>query len=157
MSRIALFPGTFDPFTNGHKDIVAKGLDLFDEIIIAIGVNALKKTMFTLETRKNWIEDIYKNEPKVRVVDYSGLTIQFCSEVGAGFILRGLRTIADFEYEKQIAMVNHDLDSSVQSVFVLSEQQYTAVSSTVIRDLITHGGDYSRYLPEEVDVDAARS
>ncbi len=157
MPRIALFPGTFDPFTNGHKDIVTKGLDLFDEIIIAIGVNALKKTMFTLETRKNWIDSIYKDEPKVRVVDYSGLTIQFCAEIGANFILRGLRTVADFEYEKQIAMVNHDLDSTIQSVFVLSEQQFTAVSSTVIRDLITHGGDYSRYLPVEVDVDAVRS
>jgi pantetheine-phosphate adenylyltransferase len=152
MTKVALFPGTFDPFTNGHLDIVNKGLTLFDEVVIAIGLNALKKTMFSLETRMDWINACFKDEPRVRVTSYSGLTIKFCDEVGAQFILRGLRTVGDFEYEKQIAMVNSDLNSKVQSVFVLSEQKYTAVSSTVIRDLITHGGDFKQYLPEQVKV-----
>ncbi|MFT4521873.1 MAG: pantetheine-phosphate adenylyltransferase [Bacteroidia bacterium] len=153
MSKIAIFPGTFDPYTNGHKDIVLKGLDIFDEVIIAIGVNALKKTMFSLAKRKAWIEQVHANDSRIKVMTYSGLTIKFCEEVNAQFILRGLRTIGDFEYEKQIALVNSDLNQSIQSVFVLSEQQYTAVSSTVIRDLIRHGGSYARYLPAEVRVD----
>ncbi len=151
--RIALFPGTFDPFTNGHLDIVEKGLGLFDEVVVAVGENASKKTMFDLETRMKWISKCFENEPRVKVTQYSGLTIQFCNEVNATFILRGLRTIGDFEYEKQIAMVNADLDPSVQSVFVLSEQKYTAVSSTVIRDLILHGGNYAPYLPKAVTID----
>ncbi|MBO6515930.1 MAG: pantetheine-phosphate adenylyltransferase [Bacteroidia bacterium] len=156
MTKRAIFPGTFDPFTNGHLDIVRKGLDLFDEIVIAIGVNALKKTMFDLETRKRWIEECFSTEPKVKVDSYSGLTINYCDQIDARFILRGLRTIADFEYEKQIAMVNSDLNPSIQSIFVLSEQKYTAVSSTVIRDLIVHGGDYTQYLPDAVKVEQAR-
>ncbi|MCO4820382.1 MAG: pantetheine-phosphate adenylyltransferase [Bacteroidetes bacterium] len=151
--RIALFPGTFDPFTNGHLDIVEKGLGLFDQVVVAVGENASKKTMFDLETRMKWISKCFENEPRVKVTQYSGLTIQFCNEVNATFILRGLRTIGDFEYEKQIAMVNADLDPSVQSVFVLSEQKYTAVSSTVIRDLILHGGNYAPYLPKAVTID----
>ncbi len=150
--KTALFPGTFDPFTNGHLDIVQNGLNLFDKVVIAVGENASKKTMFDLATRIQWIEDVFKNEPRVVVKHYSGLTIHFCKEVGAQYILRGLRTIGDFEYEKQIAMVNADLAPTVQSVFVLSEQKYTAVSSTVIRDLILHGGDYASYLPEAVTI-----
>ncbi|MFT5724881.1 MAG: pantetheine-phosphate adenylyltransferase [Bacteroidia bacterium] len=150
--KTALFPGTFDPFTNGHLDIVQKGLNLFDIVVIAVGENASKKTMFDLETRMGWIKDCFQDDARVKVVHYTGLTIHFCAEVGAKYILRGLRTIADFEYEKQIAMVNSDLDPTIQSVFVLSEQKYTAVSSTVIRDLIQHGGDYSKYLPEAVKV-----
>ena len=153
--RIALFPGTFDPFTNGHLDIVQKGLTLFDEVIVAVGENASKKTMFDLDTRMSWINACFKDEPRVKVKHYSGLTIHFCKEVKTNFILRGLRTIGDFEYEKQIAMVNADLAPAVQSVFVLSEQKYTAVSSTVIRDLILHGGNYQPYLPEGVIIDEA--
>ncbi|MBI1306180.1 MAG: pantetheine-phosphate adenylyltransferase [Bacteroidetes bacterium] len=155
MPKIAVFPGTFDPFSNGHRDIVEKGLKMFDEVIIAIGVNALKKTMFPLEKRVEWIRNTYTNEPRVRVETYSGLTIKYCAEVNAGFILRGLRTVADFEYEKQIALVNSDQNHAIQSVFVLSEQKYTAVSSTVIRDLILNGGDYSLYLPQTVEVHTA--
>ena len=155
--RIALFPGTFDPFTNGHLDIVQKGLGLFDEIVVAVGENASKKTMFNMETRLRWINKVFENEPRVTVKRYTGLTIQFCTTVSASFILRGLRTVGDFEYEKQIAMVNADLNPDVQSVFVLSEQKYTAVSSTVIRDLILHGGNYGPYLPEGVTVSQERT
>jgi pantetheine-phosphate adenylyltransferase len=155
MGHIAIFPGTFDPFTNGHDDIVLKGLNMFDEIIIAVGVNALKKSMFPLETRMGWIRDTYKGNVRVKVESYQGLTIKFCEEVGASVILRGLRTVADFEYEKQIALVNHDQNPKVQSVFVLSGQKYMTVSSTVIRDLITNGGNYSQYLPKTVEVQKA--
>ncbi len=153
----ALFPGTFDPFTNGHLDIVEKGLDIFDEIIIAIGTNALKKTMFDLETRKKWIRDCFPNNPRVTIVDYQGLTINYCADNNIGFILRGLRTSNDFEYEKQIAFVNSDLAPTIQSVFVLSGQKYGAVSSTVIRDLIRHHGDFSKYVPKAVTIDLERS
>lgn len=152
----AFFPGTFDPFTNGHLDIVNKGLTMFDEVVVAIGVNALKKTMFDLETRLNWIQECFKHDNRVRVVSYEGLTIKACKRHQTQFILRGLRTAADFEYEKQIALVNSDQDPEIQSVFVLSEQQYTAVSSTVIRDLIRHGGDFKKYLPDAVDVSAVQ-
>lgn len=127
MTSIAVFPGTFDPYTNGHHDIVLKGLRMFDEVIIAVGVNALKTTMFPLEKRLEWIQNVYADEPRVRVKHYEGLTIRFCEKMGAGFILRGLRTVGDFEYEKQIALVNSDQNPDVQSVFVLSEQKYTAV------------------------------
>jgi len=149
----ALFPGTFDPFTIGHHDIVRRGLLLFDEIIIAIGINSSKTTMFDLELRLKWINDCYAQEPRVSVVTYSGLTINCCVKVNAAFILRGLRTNHDYEYEKQIAMVNADQNSDIETVFILSEHEYSSVSSTIIRDLIRHDGDYSRYLPDSVVID----
>ncbi len=155
MKHIALFPGTFDPFTNGHLDIVNKGLTMFYSIVIAIGVNAGKKDMFSMELRKKWIEAVFKGNQSVRVISYSGLTINICDEVGAGFILRGLRTVADFEYERQIALVNESISPGIQSVFTMSGQENSIVSSTIIRDLIRHGGDYRRYLPEAVKVEEA--
>lgn len=157
MSKIAVFPGTFDPFTNGHKDIVEKGLNLFDHVIVAIGINALKKRMFTLEQRIRWIEDVFQENDRVSVASYEGLTIDFCQENNAGFLLRGLRSITDFEYERQIALVNSDMNRDVQSVFIMSEQKHSIVSSSIVRDIILHKGDYSRFLPEEVKVDEARS
>jgi len=155
MSKIAVFPGTFDPFTNGHHDIVLKGLEIFDEIIIAIGVNVLKKRMFPLEKRMEWIMNVFKNDPRVRVDSYSGLTIDFCKENNAQFLLRGLRTMTDFEYERQIAFVNAEMNSNVQSVFIMSEQKHSVVSSSIVRDVILHKGDYSRFIPKEVRVEEA--
>lgn len=155
MARIAVFPGTFDPFTNGHKDIVEKGLLIFDEIVIAIGVNALKKNMFPLEKRMEWIRAVFAHEPRVKVSFYEGLTIEFCLQHKAGFLLRGLRTIADFEYERQIAFVNSEMNRDVHSVFVMSDQRHSSVSSTIVRDIILHKGDYSRFIPREVRVDEA--
>lgn len=149
----ALFPGTFDPFTNGHLDIIRKGLRIFDEIIIAIGVNATKNEMFPIAYRKQWIEDVFKDESRVKVATYSGLTIEFCRETQSNFILRGLRSIVDFEYEKQIAHVNEQLYPVVQSVFVISEQQYSVISSTIVRDLIRHRADFRQYLPTAVKVE----
>ena len=126
---------------------------MFDEIIIAIGVNVLKKKMFPLEKRIEWIENVFSNEPRVSVMTYEGLTIEFCQKTKCNFILRGLRTSSDFEYERQIAFVNSNLNPNVQSVFVMSEQKNSIVSSSIVRDLILHGGNYSEYIPAEVKVE----
>ena len=152
-TKIAVFPGTFDPFTNGHYDIVIKGLRLFDEIIIAIGMNATKLSMFPVEKRKEWIEKVFEGDERVKVQLYRGLTTEYCKEVDAQYILRGLRTATDFEYERQIALVNESLNDDVVSVFVMSDQKNGIISSTIVRDLILHKGAYKQYIPEEVRVD----
>jgi len=150
MNRKAIFPGTFDPFTNGHLDIVQRGLKLFDEVVVAIGVNAGKKHLFSLEQRTLWLEKLFENEPRVSVIHYEGLTATFAESIGAQFILRGLRTTQDFTYEQQIAYVNEDLTEAVQSVFVMSDQQNASVSSTIVRDLIRYNGAFQKYLPIEI-------
>lgn len=153
MTKIAVFPGTFDPFTNGHYDIVLKGLRLFDEIVIAIGENARKKNMFPVDKRKEWIENVFEGDERILVQIFEGLTTEFCKEVRAQYILRGLRTVADFEYERQIALVNESLNDEVTSIFVMSDQKNGIISSTIVRDLILHNGAYQQYIPEEVRVD----
>ena len=150
MSKVALFPGTFDPFTLGHLDIVNRGLNMFDEVVVAIGMNTEKKHMFSLEQREQWIKEIFDNEPRVRVASYEGLTAKYAEQIGAHFILRGLRTNQDFTYEKQIAYVNEDMSPSINSVFLMSHQTNATVSSTIVRDLIQFGGDYEKYLPTSV-------
>ena len=147
MSKIALFPGTFDPFTLGHLDIVNRGLNMFDEVVVAIGVNTGKKHMFSLKQREQWIKEIFENEPRVRVASYEGLTAKHAEQIGAQFILRGLRTNQDFTYEKQIAYVNEDMSPTINNVFLMSHQTNATVSSTIVRDLIQFGGDYEKYLP----------
>jgi pantetheine-phosphate adenylyltransferase len=150
MSKVALFPGTFDPFTLGHLDIVNRGLNMFDEVVVAIGTNMEKKHMFSLEQREQWIKEIFDIEPRVRVDSYEGLTAKYAEQIGAHFILRGLRTNQDFTYEKQIAYVNEDISPSINSVFLMSHQTNATVSSTIVRDLIQFGGDYEKYLPTSV-------
>ena len=150
MSKVALFPGTFDPFTLGHLDIVNRGLNMFDEVVVAIGMNTGKKHMFSLEQREQWIKEIFDNEPRVRVASYEGLTAKYAEQIGAHFILRGLRTNQDFTYEKQIAYVNEDMSPSNNSVFLMSQQTNATVSSTIVRDLIQFGGDYENYLPPSI-------
>ena len=147
MSKIALFPGTFDPFTLVHLDIVNRGLNMFDEVVVAIGVNTGKKHMFSLEQREQWIKEIFEDEPRVRVASYEGLTAKYAEQIGAQFILRGLRTNQDFTYEKQIAYVNEDMSPTINSVFLMSHQTNATVSSTIVRDLIQFGGDFEKYLP----------
>ena len=147
MSKIALFPGTFDPFTLGPLDIVNRGLNMFDEVVVAIGVNTGKKHMFSLEQREQWIKEIFEDEPRVRVASYEGLTAKYAEQIGAQFILRGLRTNQDFTYEKQIAYVNEDMSPTINSVFLMSHQTNATVSSTIVRDLIQFGGDFEKYLP----------
>jgi pantetheine-phosphate adenylyltransferase len=150
MSKKAIFPGTFDPFTNGHLDIVTRGLKIFDEVVVAIGVNSGKQHLFTLDQRTVWLEKLFANEPRVTVVHYEGLTATFAESIGAQFILRGLRTTQDFMYEQQIAYVNEDLTAHVQSVFVMSDQKNASVSSTIVRDLIRYNGAYQKYLPAAI-------
>lgn len=147
----ALFPGSFDPITLGHYDIINRGVHLFDEVIVAIGVNADKKYMFTLEERMRFIQDAFKHEPKVRVVSYQGLTVDFCKELGVNFILRGLRNPADFEFEKAIAHTNRDL-APVETVFLLTAASTSYIASSIVRDVIRNNGDYTKLVPPSVRV-----
>src|SRR4030095_16062719 len=150
MSRIAVFPGSFDPLTLGHVDIISRGLSVFDRIIIGIGNNAEKKYMFPLEDRISWIKNTFESESKVEVVAYSGLTVDFCRKMKAGFILRGLRNAADFEFEKAIAHTNAGLSNEIETVFVLSDLRFGALSSSIVRDIIRNGGDARQFLPSTV-------
>lgn len=150
MERIAVFPGSFDPVTLGHVSVIKRALPLFDKIIVAIGVNSLKKGMFPLEKRMQWIKDIFKDEVKVQVESYSGLTVEYCKSKGANFILRGLRTAADFEFERGIGQINRKLSDNIETVFMLTEAQYTPLSSSIVRDVIQHCGDVSEMVPPEV-------
>jgi len=150
MSRICLFPGTFDPVTLGHVDIINRSLGLFDKVVIGIGKNANKAPMFSEEERLSWIREIYKEEPKVTALVYEGLTAQCCKEVGAKYILRGIRYVNDFEYEKAIADMNRSLDSSIETIFLTCLPKFTSVASTLVRDVIRNGGDVSQFLPEIV-------
>jgi pantetheine-phosphate adenylyltransferase len=145
----AIFPGSFDPITNGHFDIIKRGVSLFDEVIVAIGVNAEKKYMFSLEDRKRFIEEAFKDEPKVKVITYSGLTIDLCKKENAEFILRGLRTPADFEFEKAIAHTNRIM-SKIETVFLLTAARTSFISSSIVRDVLRNGGDVSQLVPESV-------
>ena len=149
--RRALFPGSFDPITLGHHDIIKRGIKLFDEVVVAIGVNADKKYMFSLEERKSFIEEAFKNQPKVKVVTYEGLTIDFCEEIEAQFILRGLRNPADFEFEKAIAHTNRRL-SKIETVFLLTAAKTSFISSSIVRDVIRNNGDYTVLVPDSVVV-----
>ncbi|MBD0277688.1 MAG: pantetheine-phosphate adenylyltransferase [Flavisolibacter sp.] len=150
MQRICLFPGTFDPITYGHIDIIDRSLRLFDKLFIGIGVNANKKPMFSAEQRLEWLQQIYKNEPKVEGVIYQGLTVECCKRVQANYILRGIRYVNDFEYEKAIADMNRSLDSNIETVFLTCLPKYTSVASTLVRDVIRNGGDVSQFVPEIV-------
>ena len=145
----AIFPGSFDPLTLGHYDIIKRGVTLFDEVIVAIGINADKKYMFTLEQRKQFIEEAFKDEPKITVMIYEGLTVDFCKEIGVNFILRGLRNPADFEFEKAIAHTNRDL-APIETVFLLTSAQTSYISSSIVRDVIRNNGDYSKLVPKSV-------
>lgn len=148
--RIALFPGTFDPVTLGHVDIVTRSLGLFDKLYIGIGVNSNKQPMYSDDQRIAWIQEIFKNEPKVEALVYEGLTVNCCRKIGAGFILRGIRYVSDFEYEKVIADMNRSLDPGIESIFLTCSPQYTSVASTLVRDVIRNGGDARPFVPAPV-------
>lgn len=147
--RRAIFPGSFDPLTLGHSDIIHRGITLFDELIIAIGINAEKKYMFDLEQRKRFISDAFADQPKIKVRTYEGLTVDFCKKMEAQFILRGLRNPADFEFEKAIAHTNRKL-SEIETVFLLTSSGKSYISSSIVRDVIRHGGDYTGLVPDTV-------
>ena len=150
MQRICLFPGTFDPITLGHTDIINRALPLFDKLYIGIGRNANKQPMFSEEQRLNWIKNIYAGNEKVEVVVYDGLTVNCCKNIGANFILRGIRYVNDFEYEKAIADMNRSIADNIETVFLTCLPQYTSVASTLVRDVLKYGGDVSNFLPEQV-------
>lgn len=147
----AIFPGSFDPLTLGHVDIINRAVNLFDEIIIAVGENSSKDYMFSIEQRINFIKVKFKKNSKVRVMNYSGLTIDFCKEIGVDFIVRGLRNPADFEFEKAIAQTNRHL-SKFETVFLLTSSQTSFISSSIVREIIKHGGDFKKLVPNSVDV-----
>ncbi|MGV8815630.1 MAG: pantetheine-phosphate adenylyltransferase [Gelidibacter sp.] len=147
----ALFPGSFDPITLGHLDIINRGIKLFDEVVVAIGINADKKYMFTLEQRLKFMEETFKDQPKVKLMTYQGLTIDFCKQIDAQFILRGLRNPADFEFEKAIAHTNRKL-SKIETVFLLTAASTSYISSSIVRDVIRNHGDYTVLVPESVRV-----
>jgi len=150
MQRICLFPGTFDPLTLGHKDIIDRALPLFDKLYIGIGVNANKQPMFSEQQRLDWINAIYLNNPKVEGIIYEGLTVDCCKSVGANFILRGIRYVNDFEYEKAIADMNRSIAYQIETVFLTCLPQFTSVASTLVRDVIKYGGDVTQFLPDIV-------
>ena len=142
-----MFPGTFDPFTIGHQSLVERGLALVDEIVISIGINDKKRTHFSLEKRLEAIRDLYKDNPRVRVMAYDQLTVDFARELGAGFILRGIRTVNDFEYEKSIADVNRKL-TGIETFILFTEPEHTHISSSIVRELLRYGRDVSQFIPE---------
>ena len=148
--KTAVFPGSFDPITQGHEAIILRALDLFDEIIVAIGLNNEKKYLFSVETRMKWIKHTFRNYPQIKVESYSGLTVDFCKKVGSDYIIRGLRTSADFEFERIIGQVNKKLYPDIETVFLLAAPEYTSLNSSVVRDIVTNGGNPSIFVPEGV-------
>lgn len=150
MKKIALFPGSFDPITKGHVAVIQRAIPLFDKLYVAIGVNTSKNSMFTMEQRLGWITEIFKNESKVEVLTYEGLTIDICKKLEAKFILRGLRSSVDFEYERSIAHMNKDMNAEIETIFMLTDPQYAAVNSRIVREIIKSNGDVSMFIPNEV-------
>jgi pantetheine-phosphate adenylyltransferase len=152
MEKTAIFPGSFDPFTVGHESIVMRALPLFDRIIIAIGHNINKEYYFPLENRVEWIKKVFKGNTKVEIKTYKGLTVDFCKQVNARYILRGLRTASDFEYERAVGQMNKAMYPEIETVFLLTMPQHTAINSTIVRDIIRYGGDASLFLPKEFKI-----
>jgi len=153
VKKTAIFPGSFDPFTIGHESIVKRSLSLFDNIIIAIGYNTNKLGIFPLDDRINWIRNVFADYNQIIVDHYDGLTVEFCRKVGAKYILRGIRTSSDFEYERAIAQTNKQMYPEIESIFILTTPEITHITSTIVRDIIRHGNDASMFLPKEIKID----
>jgi pantetheine-phosphate adenylyltransferase len=149
--KVCLFPGTFDPVTLGHTDIISRALPLFDKLIIGLGRNSQKTTLFSEDQRLEWIKEIYKDEERIDVIAYDGLTVECCKKVGARYILRGIRYVNDFEYEKAIADMNRSISGGIETIFLTCLPIYTSVASTLIRDVYRNGGVVSQFLPEPVN------
>ena len=152
MRQKAVFPGSFAPFTIGHKSIIDRTLSLFDKIIIAIGVNSDKKQSFSMEDRIKWIKDIYIDNPKVIVKDYEGLTVDFCKKENAKYIIRGIRNVEDFNFEKNIAQMNYNLNNEIETIFLVSAPEFSHISSTIVRDIIKNNGDVSKFIPNQINI-----
>jgi len=152
MTKIAIFPGSFSPFTVGHQSVVNRALPLFEKIIISIGINSEKNQYFSIEERLQWIKDVYGNNPKIEIKFYEGLTVNFCKKENANYILRGLRDSHDFKFEKGIAQMNKDLNKEVETIFIITPPEISHISSSIIRDIIKNGGDVSKFIPKEIDL-----
>lgn len=150
MQRICLFPGTFDPITKGHVDVISRAVSLFDKLVIGIGINSSKQPMFTVEQRCGWIKEIFKGDARIDAVGYTGLTVDYCKEIGAQYILRGIRYVSDFEYEKAIADMNRMLVPEIETLFLTCSPEYSTISSTLVRDVIRNNGNVSLFVPVEV-------
>jgi pantetheine-phosphate adenylyltransferase len=153
MKRIAVYPGTFDPVTKGHEAMVIRALPLFDEIIVAIGINSKKEAYFSLEKRMHWLKTIFNKYPQVTIDTFEGLTIDYCKKKNAQFILRGLRSSTDFEYERNIAQANHTLSSDIETIFFMSSAGLSAINSSIVRDIHRNGGDVSAFIPEGIQLE----
>ncbi len=147
--KTALFPGSFDPVTKAHVDIIKRSIGLFDKLYIGVGDNSSKKGLLTIEKREQMLRAVFKDEPKIHVVAYEGLTVEFCKSIGAQYMIRGIRTVSDFEYEKAIAQMNHSLAPDIESIFIVSKPGYSSISSTIVRDILRHKGDVSQFIPKE--------
>jgi pantetheine-phosphate adenylyltransferase len=150
MKKIAVFPGSFDPITRGHESIILRALPVFDEIIVALGENVEKQTYFPMENRLKWLESVFRSEPKITIEKYSGLTVNFCKRMKAEYILRGLRTSADFEFERSVGQINKVISPAIETIFLLSAPEFAALSSSVVRDIIKNGGDVSIFVPDKI-------
>ena len=150
--KIAVFPGSFDPITQGHLDIAERACGFFDKVIVAIGINENKKYLFSLEQRHAWLNEVFKNNPKIEISEYRGLTVNYCQEVGAGYIIRGLRNSSDFDYEKTISQLNHIIGDGVETVFLISRPGFSHISSTIVREIIKGKGDVSAFVPKAISV-----
>jgi pantetheine-phosphate adenylyltransferase len=147
--KIALFPGSFDPVTKAHVDIVKRSVGLFDKVYIGIGDNSSKKGLLSIEKRELMLRAIFETEPKIHIIAYDGLTVDFCRSIGAGYMIRGIRTVSDFEYEKAIAQMNHSLAPDIESIFIVSKPGYSSISSTIVREILRYNGDVSQFIPKE--------
>jgi pantetheine-phosphate adenylyltransferase len=147
--KIALFPGSFDPITKAHVDIVKRSVELFDKLYIGIGVNSSKKGLLTIEQREQMIRAVFEHDERIHVIAYEGLTVNFCKSISAAYMIRGIRTVSDFEYEKAIAQMNHSLAPDIESIFIVSKPGYSSISSTIVREIIRYNGDVSQFIPKE--------
>lgn len=147
--KIALFPGSFDPVTKAHVDILKRSVALFDKIYVGIGINSTKKGFLSVEKREQMLRAVFETEPKVHVIAYEGLTVNFCKQIGANYMIRGIRTVSDFEYEKAIAQMNHALEPDIESIFIVSKPGYSSISSTIVREILRYNGNAEQFIPKE--------
>lgn len=150
--KIAVFPGSFDPITTGHIDIVYRALPLFDQVVVAIGINENKTALFSLDQRLKWLEEVFRNDDQIKVDYFQGLTVDYCRKIGAHYLVRGLRSAADFDYEKTISQVNTTIGDNLETVFLISQPKYSHISSTIVREIIKARGDASQFLPPEIKI-----
>ncbi|TZF83737.1 pantetheine-phosphate adenylyltransferase [Pedobacter sp. BS3] len=147
--KTALFPGSFDPVTKAHVDILKRSVPLFDKIVVGVGLNSNKQAYLSPETRKSMLQAVFAYEPKIEIVTYEGLTVEYCKKAGINYMIRGIRTVSDFEYEKAIAQMNHALEPDIESIFIVSKPGYSSISSTIVRDILRYKGDVSQFVPKE--------